>query len=314
MREFHVKFWKMELLKKLCSIHAPSAEELPLKEFILSWVKSNMKNWKVKPEILEDFGLQDSIVLVFGKPRTAVFAHMDSTGFTVRYKNEIISIGGPYFKNGDKLVGNYKNKQITTKLVYKKGDEKIFCDYKEILPAGTTLTYKVEFKTTEKEIIAPYLDNRLGVWLSLNIAKNLENGILVFSCVEEHGGGNVEKIAKIIYEKYSIRQALISDITWATDGIFLGKGVVVSLRDKYIPRKIFVDKIRNILNINKLKYQLEVESLGSSDGGYLQKSAYPIDWCFIGVPEEGNHSSQEKVNVKDVISMQKTYELLMREL
>lgn len=304
----------MELLKKLCSIHAPSAEEMPLKEFILSWVNANKHSWKAIPEILEDYGLQDAVVLVFGKPRTAVFAHMDSTGFTVRYNNEIIPIGGPYFKNGDKLVGNYLNKQIATKVVYKKGDEKIFCDFKETLPAGTTLTYKVEFKVTDKEIVAPYLDNRLGVWNLLNIAKNLEDGILVFSCLEEHGGGNVEKIAKVIFEKYSIRQALISDITWATDGIFLGKGVVVSLRDKYIPRKIFVDKILNILNNNNMKYQSEVESSGSSDGGYLQKSAFPIDWCFIGVPEEGNHSSQEKVNLNDVISMQKTYELLMREL
>ena len=74
----------MELLKKLCSIHAPSADEIPMKEFILSWVKSNKKSWKSKPQIIEDDGLQDAVMLVFGKPRTAVFAHMDSTGFTVR--------------------------------------------------------------------------------------------------------------------------------------------------------------------------------------------------------------------------------------
>lgn len=304
----------MDLLKKLCSIHAPSADEMPMKEFILSWVKSNMKSWKTKPQIIEDDGLQDAVMLVFGKPRTVAFAHMDSTGFTVRYNNEIIPIGGPHYKNGDKLVGNYLGKQIVTKVKCKKGDDKIFCDFKEILPAGTTLTYKVEFDASEKGIVAPYLDDRLGVWVLMNLAKTLRDGILVFSCNEEHGGGNVEKIARVIYEKYSLKQALICDITWATEGVFLGKGVAVTLRDKYIPRKIFVDKVLNILNDNKIKYQSEVESSGSSDGGYLQKSAYPIDWCFIGVPEEGNHSCQEKVSVIDVIMLQKTYELLMREL
>ncbi len=304
----------MKLLKQLCSIHAPSGEELKLKEFILWWVNTNMNNWKVKPTILDDSGLQDSIVLVFGKPRTAVFAHMDSTGFTARYNNELVYIGGPNFKNGDKLVFEENNKIQETKIIFDKKTEKVFCDYKKILLTGTTLTYKVNFKTTEKEISAPYLDNRLGVWAALNIAKNIENGILVFSCYEEHGGGSVEKIAKIIYEKYSINQALIADTTWATEGIFLNKGVVVSLRDKYIPRKFYVDKICNILQNNKIKFQLEVESFGSSDGGYIQKCAEPIDWCFIGVAEENNHSSQEKVSLTDIKSMLKTYEVLIKEL
>jgi len=285
-----------------------------MKEFILSWLKSNINEWKVKPEILEDFGLQHAVVLVVGKPRTAIFAHIDSTGFTVRYKNEIIEIGSPNFKNGNLLIGYHKNKIFETKLKYNKNNKKIFCNYKETLPAGITLTYKPDFKITDTEIISPYLDNRLGVWIVLNIAKNLENGIIVFSCNEEHGGGNVEKIAKIIYEKYFIRQALIADITWATEGIFPGKGVVVSLRDKYIPQKIFVDKICKILNNKNIIFQSEVESSGSSDGGYLQKSAYPIDWCFVGIPEKNNHSNQEKVSVNDVKAMLTTYELLMNEL
>ncbi len=304
----------MKLLKQLCSIHAPSGEELKLKEFILWWVNTNTNNWKVKPAILEDSRLQDSVILVFGKPRTAIFSHMDSTGFTARYNNELVNIGGPNFKNGDKLIFEKQNNILETKLVFDKKTEKTYCDYKEIILAGTTLTYKVNFKTTEKEVFAPYLDNRLGVWVALNIAKNIENGMLVFSCYEEHGGGSVEKIAKIIYEKYSINQALIADITWATEGVFLDKGVVVSLRDKYIPRKFYTDKICNILKKNKIKFQLEVESYGSSDGGYLQKSAEPIDWCFIGVAEENNHSSQEKVSLNDIKSMLKTYEVLIKEL
>jgi len=304
----------MKLLKQLCSIHAPSGEEFKIKEFVLWWVSTNSHNWKVKPFVLNDSGLQDSVVLVFGKPRTAIFAHIDSTGFTARYNNELVNIGGPNFKNGDKLIFEKQNNIFETKLVFDKKTEKVYCDYKEIISPGTTLTYKVNFKTNEKEIFAPYLDNRLGVWVALNISKNLENGIIVFSCYEEHGGGSAEKIAKIIYEKYSINQALIADITWATEGVFLDKGVVVSLRDKYIPRKFYTDKICNILENNKIKFQLEVESSGSSDGGYLQKCAQPIDWCFIGVAEENNHSSLEKVNILDVNSMLKTYEILMKEM
>ena len=37
-----------------------------------------MQNWKVKPKIYSGDGFQDSIILSFGKPKTAIYAHMDS--------------------------------------------------------------------------------------------------------------------------------------------------------------------------------------------------------------------------------------------
>ena len=94
----------MKLLKKLCSIHAPSGEENRISEFIIDYVNTNMHNWKVKPKIYSGDGFQDSIILSFGNPKTAIYAHMDSIGFTVKYNNEIIKIGGPVVKNGIELI------------------------------------------------------------------------------------------------------------------------------------------------------------------------------------------------------------------
>ena len=37
--------------------------------------------------------------------------------------------------------------------------------------------------------------------------------------MEEHGGGSVGYLAKFIYEKYGVKQAHISDITWVTEGV-----------------------------------------------------------------------------------------------
>jgi len=48
----------MKLLKQLCSIHAPSGEEFKIKEFVLWWVSTNSHNWKVKPFLLNDSGVQ----------------------------------------------------------------------------------------------------------------------------------------------------------------------------------------------------------------------------------------------------------------
>ncbi len=302
----------MKLLKKLCSIHAPSGEENNISEFIIEYVNSNMKNWKVKPKIYSGDGFQDSIILSFGKPKTAIYAHMDSIGFTAKYNNEIIKIGGPVVKNGVELIGSDSKGKIEGKII--KKNEKIFIDFNREIERGTTLTFKMNFKETKNYIQSCYMDNRLGVWNALKVAKSLENGLIVFSCWEEHGGGSVGFLTNFIYTKYNIHQALISDITWVTKGVKAGKGVVISLRDSGIPRKVYVNKIIDITKKTKIPFQLEVESSGGSDGNEIQSSPYPIDWCFIGAAEQNVHSPKEKVHKLDIKSMVEIYQLLMKEL
>ena len=302
----------MKLLKKLCSIHSPSGEENRISEFIIDYVNTNMHNWKVKPKIYSGDGFQDSIILSFGKPKTAIYAHMDSIGFTVKYNNEIIKVGGPVVKNGIELIGSDSKGKVEGKII--KKNEKIFIDFKREIDRGTSLTFKMNFKESKDYIQSSYLDNRLGVWNALKVAENLENGIIVFSCWEEHGGGSVGFLTNFIHTKYNISQALISDITWVTEGVKAGKGVAISLRDSGIPRKKFVNKIIDLAKKNNISYQLEVESSGGSDGNEIQKSPFPIDWCFIGAAEQNVHSPKEKVHKDDIKSMVEIYEMLMKEL
>ena len=302
----------MKLLKKLCSIHSPSGEENRISEFIIDYVKSNMHDWKVKPKIFSGDGFQDSIILSFGTPRTAIYAHMDSIGFTVKYNNEIIKIGGPEIEEGIKLVGTDSKGKIEAKII--KKDDKTFIDFKRKIDRGTSLTFKMNFKETDNYIQSCYLDNRLGVWNALKVAENLEDGIIVFSCWEEHGGGSVGFLTNFIHSKYNINKALISDITWVTEGVKPGKGVVISLRDSGIPRRSFVNKIISLAKSHNIHYQLEVESSGGSDGNEIQKSPFPVDWCFIGAPEQNVHSPKEKVHKKDMKSMLQIYNMLMKEL
>ena len=302
----------MKLLKKLCSIHSPSGEENRISEFIIDYVKSNMHDWKVKPKIFSGDGFQDSIILSFGTPRTAIYAHMDSIGFTVKYNNEIIKIGGPVVEEGIELVGTDSKGNIEAKII--KKDDKTFIDFKRKIDRGTSLTFKMNFKETDNYIQSCYLDNRLGVWNALKVAENLEDGIIVFSCWEEHGGGSVGFLTNFIHSKYNINKALISDITWVTEGVKPGKGVVISLRDSGIPRRSFVNKIISLAKSHNINYQLEVESSGGSDGNEIQKSPFPVDWCFIGAPEQNVHSPKEKVHKKDMKSMLQIYNMLMKEL
>lgn len=301
------------LLRQLCSIQAPSGEEAPMTQFLLQYIKKQKTRWKTKPQIFQGDDFQDCIILKFGKPRTAIFAHMDSIGFTVRYFNQLLPIGSPDAEAGTKLIGEDSHGKIECELMFDHEQHALY-KFGRAIDRGTSLTYKIDFRETKTTIQSAYLDNRLGIFNALKVAETLKDGVIVFSCWEEHGGGSVPYLAKFIYEKWKIKQALISDITWATDGVALGNGVAISMRDRNIPRKSYVNKIIALAEKNKVAYQLEVEGVGSSDGRELQTSPYPFDWCFIGAPEQHPHTPNERVHKNDVESMIELYSVLMEKL
>jgi putative aminopeptidase FrvX len=306
-----------QLLEELIKIQAPSGNEGPLTAFLLDYIDKNKHHWKVEPKLFHGKGFQDALVLVFGKPTTAIFAHMDSIGFTVGYDNNLIKIGGPQVIDGMELVGQDSHGVIETELMiveHEDGETSYRCDMDRQIDRGTSLTFKPNFREDEQYIRSPYLDNRLGVWSALQVAKTLENGAIVFSTYEEHGGGSVGFIGRFLYDQYGIHQALISDITWVTNGVKHGKGVAISMRDQGIPRRSYLNRIIEIAENHNIHFQLEVESAGGSDGTMLQKSDLPFDWCFIGAPEDHVHSPDETVYKSDVDDMVKLYQVLMQEL
>lgn len=303
----------MKLLKKLCAIHAPSGQEDRMTDFLLEYIKKSKKNWKTIPQVFSGLDFQNAIVLVFGKPKTAVYAHIDSIGFTVRYGNELIKTGGPVSKTGIELIGEDSMGSVECRLIEDDKNKLSYEAHREI-ERGTMLTFKPNFREDNKYVQSSYLDNRLGVWNALRLAETLENGVIAFSCWEETGGGSAQNICRFLYENYKIRQALISDITWITPGIQHGKGVAISIRDSGIPRRSYINRIIEIAHKNNIPFQLEVESSGGSDGNVIQAAPYPVDWCFVGAPEDFVHSPDEKVHKKDIESMTKLYQVLMKEL
>jgi putative aminopeptidase FrvX len=304
----------MKLLKQLCSIHAPSGNEKKITDFLLNYIEQQKVQWKQQPVILYGEGYQDCILLIFGKPRTAVFAHIDSIGFTVRYGKQLVKIGGPDLETGYTLVGEDAQGKIECTLEFDEEEHAISYKFDREIERGTELVFKCDFRETDETVQSCYLDNRLGVWSALKLAETLENGIIAFSSWEEHGGGSVAYLARYIAERYGVHQALISDITWVTEGVRPGKGVVISMRDSLIPRRSYVDKIIGIAKASGIPYQLEVEGAGGSDAKELQHGPYPWDWCFVGAPEDNVHTPNEIVHKKDIESMVALYRELMEKL
>mgnify|MGYP003686336811 FL=1 len=184
----------LSLLKEMCAIHAPSGSEIFVKEFLIDYIQKNQDSWNVKPDLIQGSDFQDSFILVFGKPRTAIYAHMDSVGYSVGYNNNLIRIGGPQAENGTELVGVDSQGKIEAKLIIEESEHRgksLKIDFARIIDRGTTLTYKQEFVVTDNYIQSCYLDDRLGIWNALKVAETLENGAIVFSAWEEVGGGSV---------------------------------------------------------------------------------------------------------------------------
>ena len=235
----------------------------------------------------------------------------------MKYGKELVKIGGPVLKEGIKLVGKDSQGPIETELIiieHENGSKSIEYLYDREIDRGTELVFKPEWREDSEFVQCCYMDNRLGVWNALKVAETLKDGVICFSCWEEHGGGSVGYLAKFIYENWKVKQGLISDITWVTEGVEHGKGVAISIRDSGIPRRSYLNRIRAIAEKHTIEHQLEVEANGGSDGNQLQKSPYPFDWLFIGAPEDNVHSPDEKVHKSDIACMLELYRVLMKEL
>lgn len=310
MRDFN-------FLEELVQVQGTSGDESAMKAFLLNHIESAKGGWKAQPQIIHGEDFQDAIILVFGKPKTAIFAHIDTIGYMTGYEKNLIKIGGPRIIDGMELVGKDSKGEVHTELMVideEDGSSYINYVFDREIDRGTPLSFKPNFRLTKNFVQSPYMDNRLGVWVALQVAETLENGIIVFSTYEEHGGGSVGFLGRYIWENHKVRQALISDITWVTDGVKHGKGVAISMRDSGIPRRTYLNRIIEIARKSKIQFQLEVESSGGSDGTMLQKTDLPFDWCFIGAPEDNVHSPNEKVHLNDIEAMIQLYEYLMKEL
>jgi putative aminopeptidase FrvX len=307
----------MEFLKQLIATRGASSDESDIRDFVIQYIEKQQHSWKTQPTLIYGEEFQDALIVVLGKPRTAIFAHLDTIGFSVGYDNQLFKIGGPRTMDGYELVGSDSQGEIETELMViedSHGYMSYKCVFDRTIDRGTILTFKPNFRETDTYIQSPYLDNRLGVWSALKVAETLEDGILVFSTYEEHGGNSVGFCGRYIWEKYGVRRALISDITWVTDGVQHGGGVAISMRDSGLPRRKFLNEIISLAEASEIDFQLEVESSGGSDGTMLQKTDLPFDWVFIGAAEDHVHTPDEKVYKYDLVCMVELYRFLMKHL
>jgi len=303
----------MELLKQLIGVASVSGDEAKMTDFLQDYFREN-PDLKSKVKLFSGRELQDNLIVQIGeKPKAAIFVHADTTGYTVGYNNHLIPIGSPAGKAGDRLVGKDNKGSVCGEIRKDEKDNKSIDFFRKIQP-GTQLTYYPEYEQKGDYIKAPYLDNRVGIYTAIQLAELSDDFVIAFTSYEEHGFGGAEICGRFIYETFKTDNALILDSTWITENIHHGKGPAVSIRDKGIPRRSYLKHILKILEKTDLKYQIEVEAAGGSDGMALQKTAYPINWCFIGPPTKNPHSAKESIFKHDIDDTVELYRFLIQNL
>jgi len=294
----------MDLLTRIQAVPGPSGDEGRIADFLESHCGG------IPGTTLRRIG--DLVIATRGRPRVAVFAHVDTIGFTLAYKRTLAPIGGPRVDGGERIreVGSERTATIQLRndppgawRLSVKGAE----------PGGRWV-FAEPLKIKKDQVSGPYLDNRAGVWNAVRVLERVEDVAVLFTPGEEHSGRGALVGARLIHEELGISRALISDITWHTGSIKNGKGPAVSLRDRYVPRQAFLDEVLSAAEKSGVPFQREVESAGGSDGSYIERSTFPIDWVFVGAPQKRSHTPKEACCVADLHAMVDLYAHLIPAL
>ena len=244
-------------------------------------------------------------------PPVAVFAHMDTTGFTLGFRRKLIPIGGPSPRDKNELrCGNLTGRvRVGANRGLNGGPDWALRRVRdangkraEPIP-GTRWVYAASPKMSKSVVTAPYLDNRAGVWCALRVLQNANRVAVAFSTGEEMHGHGARVCADFLHKTHGVTQALISDLTWHGDDTPCGSGVAVSRRDGTCPRQKFLDRVLDLTRKSGISYQEEIQSAGGSDGSHLLRSAIPMDWVFVGAPEKKPHTNREQAHFSDLNAM-----------
>lgn len=295
----------MELLQHLQQIPGPSGDEGEIADFLESHCRA-LPGAEVRR-------LGDLVIATRGRPRVAVFAHTDTVGFTLGYRRRLISIGRPYVKGGERLREVGGTRTATLKLKPQDGDLLWWLSEKDAEP-GSRWVYADCLKIKQNKVSGPYLDNRAGVWNAVRVLEQAEDVAVFFTPAEEHTGRGALLGARTASLEMGITRAIVSDITWHTRSIRNGKGPAISLRDRFMPRRRFLDEVLAAAAESGVPFQREVEGSGGSDGASIERSTFPIDWVFIGAPQKRSHTPREVCCIADLHAMVKLYAYLVPAL
>jgi endoglucanase len=306
-----------------------SGFEKPIREFLIRKLSSY-------GEISQD-KLGSVICHIPGKStelKCFISAHMDTCGFLVHSINgngQIKCVNFGYqntsachlqpvgISTSKGLVKGLMNAQSTNKQASFTIDVGLR-SAKDVIDLGIKAGDPVHFTNepvlignpSRKIICSPRLDNRLGVFELLLLAKQFgqpQYDVYLVGTVEEEVGA---RGAKTSAEKVKPDLAIILDATYDEHPVAMGNGPVITLSDRAV---IINSKVRDhLINLAKkrsIPIQTEVWNIGGTDAGPIRTIGEGIPTIPILTATKNNHTPSELGSIHDCYSVAKFSKILI---
>ena len=308
------------MLKKLISLHGPSGRENPVAEYIINELKGIA-------EVSRDT-MGNVIAHIPGPGKKLLLAaHMDEIGVMITFADDkgflrFAPVGGLTAVNlchkrvilpsGRTGVISYPGKLSPSEIKVSEMFIDIGCssrdEAKKYADIGDMAVFESNFYEDETRIVSGKLDDRLGCFLLLELAKKVKNPVcdlFIAFTVQEEVGLRGAGPATFGIEPY---MAIAVDVTGTGDtpdsntmAVSIGGGAAIKIKDG---RMVASTQVRilleNICKENDIPCQPEVLAGGTTDGAVMQITGPGTLAGAISVPTRYIHTTSETVAKKDV--------------
>ncbi len=251
-----------------------------------------------------------------GAPTLLICAHMDSPGFIVERRHDdgwgLVTLGGAHF-DGDRTPGRLKTRQgiLPVDILKLAGqDEDGQPGYRLAgeppgLCRGDRVCFAASLEQTPDGLLAaPFLDNRLGCWALVELARRAEqlgelNWVLGATACEEMGGFGAPVLARAVAPD----AVVCLDATYEDVGqeVRLGGGPVLTLSDaSVILAPATRDRLLATFAAAGLPLQTEVYNYSGTDSRAFPLAGLPAPVYALLLPTRGNHSPHEAADLADL--------------
>ena len=189
---------------------------------------------------------------------------------------------------------------------------------------GDMVTPLCQFTTMndKKFICGKALDDRVGIYIGLQVLKNLSNKKhcpLFFAATvqEEPGLRGARTATEMVCPDiaFAIDTTLAGDTPLNTNICKLGNGVTLSMLDSNsIAHRGLVKFVESVCFANNIEFQYAVFNKGGTDSGNIHKSFNGVINMTLSVPIRYMHTNQSIIHQDDIESCIKLLTIIIKEM
>lgn len=326
--------FNLDLLRRLCEAPGISGREDAVREIVLAEIRPLVDDLSI-----DAMGSVIGTKKGSGGPKVAVSAHMDEIGFYVKHIDDsgflrLYAVGGfdarvlvaqrviVHASNGEELHGALQASSIPA-FPPVPGEPKaprmddLFVDLgmsagavKTRVQLGDQVTLDRTLVSNGDTVMTKSLDDRVGLFVLIEALRRLGDhaaDVVALATVQEEVGLRGATTAAYATNA-EINLAIDITVSWETPGrtpdqwvTRLGEGVGLKVVDmSHIAHPLLLRHLRDIADVRKIPYQLEVLLHGGTDAAAMQRARGGSVASTLSVPTRHAHTVNEMASIADI--------------